>query len=107
MGGWIMSMDVIDGLDPLTAASVITRLASGVDMVREVMAGGEWLTYFQIQIRVENLPNGKHFSEAGISARVRDQRKTKHGAHVVNKRIRKGTCNLYEYQLVLDSVAVA
>ncbi len=101
------ALAVIDGLDPLTTASVITRLASGVQLVREVMAEGEWLTYLQIQVRVVNLPNGKHFSEACISARIRDQRKAKHGAHVVNKRIRKGTCNLYEFQLVLDSAAVA
>ncbi len=101
------ALAVIDGLDPLTSVAVVKRLASGVDMVREVMAPGEWLTYFQIQIRVENLPTGKHFSEACISARVRDQRKAKHGAHIVNRRIRKGTANLYEYQLILDSVEAA
>jgi len=101
------ALAVIDGLDPLTPAKEVKRLASGVAMVHEVMAPGEWLTYFQIQVRVENLPSGKHFSEACISARVRDQRKAKHGAHIVNRRIRKGTANLYEYQLILDSVEAA
>ncbi len=101
------ALSLIDGLDPLTPAKEVKRLASGVAMVREVMAPGEWLTYFQIQVRVRKLPNGKHFSEACISARVRDQRKAKHGAHVVNKRIRKGSGNLFEYQLILSTSEVA
>ncbi|MEY8205434.1 MAG: hypothetical protein RPR40_10200 [Bermanella sp.] len=97
------ALAVIDGLDPSTGSKAIKRLSGGVAMVREVMAAGAWLTHFQIQRQVANLPAGKHFSESGISARVRDQRKAKNGAHIVNRRIRPGTTHLFEYQLVLNT----
>jgi hypothetical protein len=94
---------VIGGLDPRTPLATIQRLVSGVCLVHMAMIGREWLTYFEIQQRVERLPCGKHFSEACISARIRDQRKEKHGAHTVNRRVRRGTCNLYEYQLISNN----
>lgn len=92
----------IDGLDPQTPIAVIGELSRAVDLVHQVMASGDWLTIPQIQHRVQELPKGRYFSEPCISARIRDQRKTKHGAHTVARRLRKGTRNLYEYKLITE-----
>ena len=97
------ALAVIDGLDPLTPISTIIGLARAVDLVRDVMTSSDWMTFGEIQEAVAKQPKGKFFSENCISARIRDQRKSKHGAHIVNKRVRAGTCNLYEYQLILNT----
>lgn len=94
------SLAVIDGLEPNTPVAVIHRLGTGVELVREVMASGEWLTIPEIQKRVEEMPNGKFFSESCISARIRDQRKPKHGSHTIARRLRGASRNLYEYSMI-------
>lgn len=96
-------LSVIDGLDPNTNIHTIHHLASAVDLVRHVMATGNWMTIGEVQDAVKRLPaRGRFFSENCISARIRDQRKSKHGEHIVNRRLRAGTSNLFEYQLILN-----
>ena len=76
------------------------RIATLLDCVREVMAGGEWLTLGEI--RRECAARGVHGSEAGISARIRDLRKPQHGGRDVERRRRGEPSNgLWEYRLVL------
>lgn len=98
------ALAVIDGLDPKTNIHTIHHLASAVDLVREVMTSGNWLTIREVQQAVKDIPaRGRYYSENCISARIRDQRKEKHGEHTVNRRLRAGTSNLFEYQLILNN----
>jgi len=50
------------------------RLKSQLSRVKRLMRDGEWRTLTDIQQAVGG-------SEAGISARLRDLRKTRHGSH--------------------------
>lgn len=68
------------------------RLSSQLNRVRMVMWDGEWRTLRQIQAACGG-------SEASISARLRDLRKTRFGAHTVSKRVVEGTTGLWEYRL--------
>jgi len=78
------------------------RIATLLDCVREVMAGGEWLTLGEI--RRECACRGVHGSEAGISARIRDLRKPQHGGREVDRRRRGEPSNgLWEYRLLPDA----
>lgn len=95
-----MAVSVIDGLDPMTPIDTIHHLASGTSLVFDVMRGGDWMTIPEIQIAVQEHPRGRYFSEATISARIRDLRKTKNGGHTVQRRLRNNTRNFYEYKLL-------
>lgn len=61
--------------------------------VYNVMMTGEWFTLQQIAQRI-----GGHNTEAAISARIRDFRKTKYGGHKVERR---SVGRLFMYRLVL------
>ena len=72
------------------------RLGRQALAVMQVMRDGEWRTLREI---VKAIGGG---SEAGVSARLRDFRKSAYGSHVVNRRRRgdegKG---VFEYQVIL------
>lgn len=61
-----------------------TRLSSQLSRVKRVMMGGAWLTIPAIRERIA-LPNVTD-SEAGISARIRDLRKSRFGGHEVQRK---------------------
>jgi hypothetical protein len=66
------------------------RLARQLDCVRREMSDHNWHT-------LDELAAACHGSEAGVSARIRDLRKPKHGSHVVERRYAGG--GLHEYRL--------
>lgn len=70
------------------------RLSKQLGRVYDAMRGGAWLTLEEIAAKTGD-------REAGISARIRDLRKSRHGAYTVNKR-RRGDpkLGLWEYRLV-------
>ena len=72
------------------------RLKSQFSRVKKLMRDREWRTLTEIQ----NVVGG---SEASISARLRDLRKSRNGTNLVDKR-RRGTPGdgLYEYRLTLN-----
>lgn len=73
------------------------RLSGQLAEVYNLMRDGRYRTLAEIR-------NVVHGSEAGISARLRDLRKQKWGAHRVNRRRREGTDGLHEYQVVAPVV---
>lgn len=75
------------------------RLGSGRDMVALVMSDGQARTLWEIQQAVEALPQGAHFSESTISARIRDLRKPQYGDHTIHRRTRHG--HTREYWMVV------
>lgn len=70
------------------------RLAGQLDRVRDLMADGEWRTLAQIARAV-------NASEAAVSARLRDLRKVKFGAHAVERVRVQGGNGLHVYRLTL------
>ena len=77
--------------DPLLDA---TRLKSQLERVRALMQDGQWRTLGEIQAFAGG-------SESALSARLRDLRKPRFGAWIVDRRrIRKGTCGLWEYRVI-------
>lgn len=67
------------------------RLSGQLKAVFDVMRDGKWRTLSEIQAHVDG-------SEAAISARLRDLRKLKYGAHEVQREhIERG---LYRYRVV-------
>ena len=68
------------------------RLTTLLDAVRSLMADGRWRTLAEIVV----VTGG---SEAGISARLRDLRKTAFGGHTVERRYRGD--GLWEYRLIV------
>jgi hypothetical protein len=74
------------------------RLSSELYAVRRLMTDGSWRTLSEIR---EAIGIG---SEAGISARLRDLRKNRFGAHTINRR-RRGEAKdgLFEYQFIKNS----
>lgn len=84
-----------------SAAADAGRLTTLLYAVKQLMADGQWRTLGEIQVAI-----GRG-SEAGISARLRDFRKPRFGAHVVERRRRGNPADgVFEYRLVLrDSVA--
>src|SRR5688572_21462666 len=70
------------------------RLSGQLARVYNCMSDGCWRTLTEIRAICRG-------SEAGISARLRDLRKTRWGSHVVNRRRREG--GLHEYQLQVNS----
>lgn len=71
------------------------RLKKQFFAVKRLMEDGKWRTLTEISKHVPG-------SLPGISARLRDLRKEKFGAHEVQKRRRgEGSAGLYEYRLVI------
>lgn len=69
------------------------RLRTQLERVRYVLQTcGGWVTLSEIQA----ITGG---SEAGISARVRDLRKAKHGGWNIERRLRRGHTGLWEYRI--------
>jgi hypothetical protein len=68
------------------------RLTSQLERVKLLMQDGRWRTLGELQ----SIAGG---TEASVSARLRDLRKSRHGSHTVNRRRVAG--GLFEYQLVL------
>lgn len=68
------------------------RLGSQLQRVAALMADGRWRTLAEIAGTADG-------SEAGVSARLRDMRKTRFGGHTVERRRRGGTGGTWEYHL--------
>lgn len=69
------------------------RLTGQNQRVFDAMRGGEWFTLREISA-LASAP------EASVSARMRDLRKERFGAHTVNSRSREGK-GTWEYQLIV------
>lgn len=76
------------------------RLSGQLARVYNCMRDGEWRTLNEIKsyMLID--------SEAGISARLRDLRKSKWGSHTVNRRRREDSNGLFEYQLIVNKEQV-
>lgn len=73
------------------------RLARLLDRVRDFMADGQWKTLAQINAACGG-------TEASVSARLRDLRKGRWGAHTVERRrVGDPRAGLWEYRVVLRS----
>ena len=69
-----------------------TRLSTLLERVHAVMSDGEWH-------RLSELAGRCGGSECSVSARIRDLRKEKFGAHhIISERVRDG---IWQYRLVL------
>lgn len=72
-----------------------------LNAVWTVMCDGHWRTLYEISSQLDHA-----YSEAGISARLRDFRKDVYRAeyHIteVSRRLRQGSKNLWEYRIVRD-----
>ncbi len=74
----------------------LARLTNQLGRVRELMADREWRTLHQIMVGIHGI------SEAGVSARLRDLRKPRHGGHTVERRrLGEPRNGLWEYRLLL------
>jgi len=72
------------------------RLTGQLARVYNWMSDGRWRTLSELK----NLAGG---SEAGLSARLRDLRKSRFGSHRVNRRRRgDGARGVWEYQLIVN-----
>ena len=69
------------------------RLDGQLGRVYALMRDGKWRTLPNISLHVEG-------SEAALSARLRDFRKSKYGSHLVERRHVGG--GLYEYRLLVN-----
>jgi len=78
------------------------RLTGQLKAVYRVMSDGKWYTLHDIQIRAlrNEWISGRvvKYSEAGISARIRDLRKEKFGGFEVQRKRNQGT---FYYRLVI------
>ncbi len=78
-----------------------SRLRGEMARVYEVIKDGHWYTLSEIGLAIQHRFFGQRDSEAGISARLRDFRKSKWGSHTVNRRRRgKASRGVWEYQLL-------
>lgn len=66
------------------------RLSGQLAKVREVMSDGEWHTLKYIAYMADG-------SEAGVSARLRDLRKHRNGARIIERR--RQSDGLFEYRM--------
>jgi hypothetical protein len=64
----------------------------------------KWYTLHDFQWTIKCI-FGEHYSEAGISARLRDVRKPKFGSHAMESRRRDG--GLWEYRIIPNTDALA
>lgn len=78
--------------------SDIPRLRSQLEAVKTIMADGQWRSIEALCALTRGL-TGRTDTERAVSARLRDLRKERFGAHRVNRRSAGG--GHYEYQLVL------
>lgn len=74
------------------------RLTSEFEAVKRIMLDGRWHTLAGIKQLIEARLN-RMVSETGVSARIRDLRKSRHGSCVVERRRVNGG-GLHEYRLV-------
>lgn len=77
--------------DPATDGK---RLATLHARTFRFMAGGRWLTLAEIREHTGG-------SECSVSARVRDFRKPRFGAHQVGRRRKGGAPGVWEYRLIV------
>ncbi len=83
---------MIDG-STYDAAKDGPRLRTQLERVKNVLVTTRlWFTLSELTSHCGG-------SEAGVSARIRDLRKSKHGAHTVERRRRKGL-GTWEYRVV-------
>ena len=73
------------------------RMTSQFVRVLAVMKDGNWHTLSEIAERISYPPYPKA-SEAGVSARIRDCRKSRFGGYTIDRR-RIGESGLYEYRM--------
>jgi hypothetical protein len=71
------------------------RLASQFERVKAVMMDGKWRTLWEIADLTDSQPTS-------VSARLRDFTKKEFGSHTKNHRIRAGSQNQWEYQIILN-----
>jgi DNA polymerase-3 subunit epsilon len=74
------------------------RLSSQLERTKDIMFDGNWRTLSELRIAIEKVFD-KHDTEAALSARLRDLRKDKFGAHKVVSRRRKEFSGLWEYKV--------
>lgn len=74
------------------------QLQATLEEMKAADANGRWMTVPELVARVQ-LQTGKLISETGLSARIRDLRKEKHGGHTVDRRQRGGKGSLWEFRL--------
>jgi hypothetical protein len=77
-----------------------------IDVVRSLLLGGGWYTIAELTARFKER-TGKLATEASISARIRDLRKTEHGSYNIERRARAPHKRLYEYHLGANTAPVA
>lgn len=82
---------LFDGPD-ISAADTV-RLAGLLLRVKDALADGQWHTLAELHGKCGG-------SEAGISARLRDLRKAKFGAHVI-ERERVNNAGLWQYRMIV------
>lgn len=75
------------------------RLTTQFQRVFAYMLNGDWHTLPEIANAI-SFPPYDQASEGGVSARLRDFRKEKFGANIVNRR-RKAGGGTFEYQLLV------
>lgn len=76
----------------------LVRLNGQMLDVYKVMIWGDWHTIDNVQQLIVSR-YGRHYSQAGISARIRDFRKPKFGSHTVRRR-RHHETGLWQYKLI-------
>ena len=82
--------------DTYEAGSDKARLTVQLAAVKAIMLDGRWHRLAEILAHIG------HGSEAGVSARIRDLRKTKFGGHTVERRrVKPIVRGLHEYRLVV------
>lgn len=75
------------------------RLTGQLAAVYTVMCTGRWFTLTNLAKAAGGI-NGRNYSEAGVSARIRDLRKPKFGGHKIEARhVADG---LWKYRMVRD-----
>lgn len=82
----------------MTKLDVSTLNGKVLDLLRKAKKRDEWYMPHEIRSLILRY-HDKFFSESGISARIRDLRKDRYGAHTISKRRREGSTG-YEYKLV-------
>lgn len=73
------------------------RLTTQLDRVLAVMSDHEWHTIPEIVKKI-SFPPYEQASEAGVSARLRDLRKTRFGSRKIERR-RVGNSGTFQYRL--------
>ena len=82
------------GGDTFSPSLDAARLTKQLARVQALMRDREWRTLAEIGFEVGAV------SEAGVSARLRDLRKAKHGGYTVERRRVPGARGLHQYRLL-------